>query len=58
MFFVIGEYHPPNHQLVVGTDQVDWFEDLAELPGQVKVPTATKEDIDNSWLEATRICGV
>ncbi|KAH9046669.1 hypothetical protein EDB84DRAFT_1465216 [Lactarius hengduanensis] len=58
MFFVIGEYHPPNHQLVVGTDQVDSFEELAEPPGQVKLPTATKEDVDNSWLEVTRVRGV
>ncbi|KAH9028686.1 hypothetical protein EDB85DRAFT_2147777 [Lactarius pseudohatsudake] len=58
MFFVIGEYYSPNHQLVVGTDQVDSFEELAEPPGQVKLPTATKEDVDNSWLEVTRVRGV
>ncbi|KAH9073536.1 hypothetical protein EDB83DRAFT_2358195 [Lactarius deliciosus] len=51
MFFVISKYHPPNHQLVVGTDPLDSFEELAELLGQVKPPTATKEDIDKSGLE-------
>ncbi|KAH9165524.1 hypothetical protein EDB89DRAFT_2133995 [Lactarius sanguifluus] len=30
------------------------FEELAELLGQVKPPTATKEDIDNSGLEVIR----
>ncbi|KAH9073532.1 hypothetical protein EDB83DRAFT_2516430 [Lactarius deliciosus] len=48
---LVLEYHPPNHQLVGGTDQVDSFEELAELLGQVKPPTATKEHIDNSGLE-------
>jgi hypothetical protein len=44
-------YYPPNHQLVFGTDPLDSFEELAELLGQVKPPTASKEDIDNSGLE-------
>ena len=44
-------YYPPNHQLVIGTDPLDSFEELAELPGQVKPPTVTKEDIDNLGLE-------
>ncbi|KAH9055240.1 hypothetical protein EDB87DRAFT_1341414 [Lactarius vividus] len=52
--YVIGGYYPPNHQLVVGTDPLDSFEELAELLGQVKPPTATKEDIDNSGLEVIR----
>ena len=47
-------YYPPNHQLVIGTDPLDSFEELAELLGQVKPPTATKEDIDNSGLEVIR----
>ncbi|KAH9165527.1 hypothetical protein EDB89DRAFT_2066449 [Lactarius sanguifluus] len=54
----IGEYRPPNHQFMVGMDQVDSFEELAKPPGQVKLPTATKEDIDNSWLKMTRVRGV
>ncbi|KAF8260984.1 hypothetical protein EI94DRAFT_1810948 [Lactarius quietus] len=52
--YVIGGYYPPNHQLVTGTDPLDSFEELAELLGQVKPPTATKEDIDNSGLEVIR----
>ncbi|KAI9451124.1 hypothetical protein BJY52DRAFT_130832 [Lactarius psammicola] len=52
--YVIGGYYPPNHQLVVGTDPLDSFEELAELLGQVKPPTASKEDIDNSGLEVIR----
>ncbi|KAH8978098.1 hypothetical protein EDB92DRAFT_1821859 [Lactarius akahatsu] len=52
--YVIGGYYPPNHQLVIGTDPLDSFEELAELLGQVKPPTATKEDIDNSGLEVIR----
>jgi hypothetical protein len=47
-------YYPPNHQLVIGTDPLDSFEELAELLGQVKPPTASKEDIDNSGLEIIR----
>ena len=30
-------YYPPNCQLVVGTDPIDLFEELAELLGQVKL---------------------
>ena len=47
-------YHPPNHQLVIGTDSLDSFEELAELHGQVNPAVATKEDIDNSGLEVIR----
>ena len=36
---------------MIGTDPLDSFEKLAELPGQVKPPTVTKEDIDNLGLE-------
>ncbi|KAH9073539.1 hypothetical protein EDB83DRAFT_2312866 [Lactarius deliciosus] len=50
----IDEYHPPHHQLVVSMDPLDSFEELAELLGQVKPPTATKEDIVNSGLEVIR----
>jgi hypothetical protein len=44
-------YYPPTHQLVTGTDPLDSFEELAELLGQAKPQTASKEDIDNSGLE-------
>ncbi|KAN0129965.1 hypothetical protein V8E53_012220 [Lactarius tabidus] len=56
MFFIyiIGGYYPPNHQLVVGTDPLDSFGELAELLGQVKPPTASNEDIENSGLEIIR----
>jgi hypothetical protein len=47
-------YYPPNHQLVIGTDPLDSFEELAELLGHVKPQTATREDIDNSGLEVIR----
>ena len=47
-------YYPPTHQLVTGTDPLESFEELAELLGQVKPPTASKEDIDNSGLEIIR----
>ncbi|KAI9442914.1 hypothetical protein H4582DRAFT_2071976 [Lactarius indigo] len=40
--------------LVVGTDPLDSFEEPAQLLGQVKLPTATKEDIDNSGFEMIR----
>ncbi|KAI0250444.1 hypothetical protein BJV78DRAFT_1283231 [Lactifluus subvellereus] len=52
--YVIGGYYPPNHQLVIGTDPLDSFEELAELLGHVKPQTATREDIDNSGLEVIR----
>ena len=39
---------------MIGTDPLASFEELAELLGQVKPPTASKEDIDNSGLEVIR----
>jgi hypothetical protein len=39
---------------VIGTDPFDSFEELVEMLGQVKLPTASKEDIDNSGLEVIR----
>jgi len=42
---------------VTGTDPLDSFEalwELTELLGQVKPPTATKEDIAKSGLEVIR----
>lgn len=53
--YVIGGYYPPNHQLVIGTDPLDSFEELAELLGQAKPQTVSKEDIDNSGLEVIRM---
>ncbi|KAF8271578.1 hypothetical protein EI94DRAFT_1718319 [Lactarius quietus] len=35
-------YYQPNYQLVIGTGALNWFEELVELLGQVKQPTATK----------------
>src|ERR1700761_6733831 len=50
----VGYYYPPNRQLVIGMDMLDSFQELAELLGQVKPPTATKEDIGNSGLDVIR----
>ncbi|KAF8259635.1 hypothetical protein EI94DRAFT_1813039 [Lactarius quietus] len=33
---VIARYYPPNRQLVIDTDPLYSFQELAELPGQVK----------------------
>ena len=52
---VLPGYYPPNHQLVIGTDPLDSFEELAELLGQAKPQTASKEEIDNSGLEVIRM---
>lgn len=52
--FTLG-YYPPNHQLVIGTDPLDSFEELAELLGQAKPQTVSREDIDNSGLEVIRM---
>jgi hypothetical protein len=48
-------YYPPNHQPVIGTDPLEPFEEPAELLGQAKPQTASKEDIDNSGLEVIRM---
>lgn len=54
MIYVIGGYYPPDHSIVTGGSNIlDSFEallELADLLGQVKPPTATKEDIDKSGL--------
>lgn len=39
---------------MIGTDPLDSFEELAELLGQAKPQTVSKEDIDNSGLEVMR----
>ncbi|THG99579.1 hypothetical protein EW026_g2793 [Hermanssonia centrifuga] len=54
LIYVIGGYYPPNHHMVTGSDRLDSYEalwELAELLGQVKPPTATRQDIDNSGLQ-------
>ncbi|KAH7915433.1 hypothetical protein BJ138DRAFT_1109648 [Hygrophoropsis aurantiaca] len=56
MIYVIGGYYPPDHQIITAGD-LDSFEalwDLAELLGQVKPPTASKEEIDRSGLEVIK----
>ncbi|KAF7972017.1 hypothetical protein HWV62_19223 [Athelia sp. TMB] len=54
LIYVIGGYYPPNHGLITGADTLDSFEalwELADLLGQVKPQTVTKEAIDKSNLE-------
>jgi len=53
LIYVIGGYYPPDHQIITGGN-LDSFEalwELAELLGQVKPPTVSKEEIDKSGLE-------
>ncbi|KAF9468743.1 hypothetical protein BDZ94DRAFT_1294288 [Collybia nuda] len=62
LIYVIGGYYPPNHSIVTGgPNSLDSFEallELAELLGQVKPPTVTKEDIDKSGLEIIKAAQV
>jgi len=54
LIYVIGGYYPPDHSIITGANTLDSFEalwELAELLGQVKPQTVSKEDIDNSGLE-------
>ncbi|KIM78467.1 hypothetical protein PILCRDRAFT_824363 [Piloderma croceum F 1598] len=54
LIYVIGGYYPPDHGLITGANALDSFEalwELAELLGQVKPQTVSKEEIDNSGLE-------
>lgn len=56
LIYVIGGYYPPDHQIITGGN-LDSFEalwELAELLGQVKPPTVSKEDIDKSGLEVIK----
>lgn len=56
LIYVIGGYYPPDHQIITGGN-LDSFEalwELAELLGQVKPPTASKEEIDKSGLEVIK----
>ncbi|KAG1777204.1 hypothetical protein EV702DRAFT_970122 [Suillus placidus] len=53
---VVSGYYPPDHQIITGGN-LDSFEalwELAELLGQVKPPTASKEEIDKSGLEVIK----
>ncbi|KAF8133917.1 hypothetical protein EV363DRAFT_1397324 [Boletus edulis] len=53
LIYVIGGYYPPDHQIITGGN-LDSFEalwELAELLGQVKPPTVSKEEIEKSGLE-------
>ncbi|KAK0488052.1 hypothetical protein EDD18DRAFT_1191931 [Armillaria luteobubalina] len=58
LIYVIGGYYPPDHSIVTGEpNNFDSFEallDLAELLGQVKPPTVSKEEIDKSGLEVIK----
>lgn len=58
LIYVIGGYYPPDHSIVTGgPNNFDSFEallELADLLGQVKSSTASKEDIENSGLEVIK----
>ncbi|THU91477.1 hypothetical protein K435DRAFT_863395 [Dendrothele bispora CBS 962.96] len=58
LIYVIGGYYPPDHSIVTGEpENLDSFEallDLAELLGQVKPPTVSKEEIERSGLEVIK----
>jgi hypothetical protein len=54
MIYVVGGYYPPDHHIATGSTNLDSFEalwELAELLGQVKPPTITKEELERSGLE-------
>ncbi|KAG1743218.1 uncharacterized protein EDB91DRAFT_1126291 [Suillus paluster] len=56
LIYVIGGYYPPDHQIITGGN-LDSFEalwELAELLGQVKPPTVSKEEIAKSGLEVIK----
>ncbi|KAH7885165.1 hypothetical protein F5I97DRAFT_1810997 [Phlebopus sp. FC_14] len=59
LIYVIGGtvgYYPPEHQIITGGN-LDSFEALwylAELLGQVKPPTVSKEEIEKSGLEVIK----
>ncbi|KAF9532385.1 hypothetical protein CPB83DRAFT_677055 [Crepidotus variabilis] len=58
LIYVIGGYYPPDHNIVTGGPaNFDSFEallELADLLGQVKPPTVSKDDIENSGLEVVK----
>ncbi|TFK38964.1 hypothetical protein BDQ12DRAFT_682787 [Crucibulum laeve] len=55
LIYVIGGYYPPDHTIVTGgPNSFESFEallELAEILGQVKAPTVSKEEIEKSGLE-------
>ncbi|KAL0960902.1 hypothetical protein HGRIS_005911 [Hohenbuehelia grisea] len=55
LIYVIGGYYPPDHSIVTGgPNNLESFEallELAELLGQVKPPTVSKEEIEKSGLQ-------
>ncbi|PPQ69306.1 hypothetical protein CVT24_001672 [Panaeolus cyanescens] len=55
LIYVIGGYYPPDHSIVTGGPaNFDSFEallELADLLGQVKPPTVSKDEIEKSGLE-------
>jgi len=55
LIYVIGGYYPPDHTIVTGgPNNLDSFEallELADLLGQVKPPTVSKDEIEKSGLE-------
>ncbi|KZO96917.1 hypothetical protein CALVIDRAFT_104383 [Calocera viscosa TUFC12733] len=61
IIWVVGGHYPPNHPIITAphllTGQLDhddlWA--LGELLGQVKPPTATREEIEKSGLEVIRV---
>ncbi|KIY74078.1 hypothetical protein CYLTODRAFT_416342 [Cylindrobasidium torrendii FP15055 ss-10] len=62
LIYVIGGYYPPDHSIVTGEQHnLESFEallDLAEILGQVKPPTASKDDIERSALEVIKAAEV
>ncbi|KIL61915.1 hypothetical protein M378DRAFT_108977 [Amanita muscaria Koide BX008] len=58
LIYVIGGYYPPNHSIVLGNpgdlESFEALSELAELLGQVKPSTATKEDIEKSGLQVIK----
>jgi len=58
LIYVIGGYYPPNHSIVLGNpadlESFEALSELAELLGQVKPPTASKEDIERSGLQVIK----
>ncbi|KAF8874636.1 hypothetical protein CPB84DRAFT_1853542 [Gymnopilus junonius] len=58
LIYVIGGYYPPDHSIVTGGPNIlDSFEallELADLLGQVKPPTVSKEDIEKSGLKIVK----
>lgn len=58
LIYVIGGYYPPDHSIVTGEARdLDSFAallDLAELLGQVKPPTVSKDELEKSGLEVIK----